>query len=127
MSRENVEVVRRLFDAVEAEDWEAALGAFDAEVEWSPTEGTYHGPEGVMNSLAEWVEPWEEHHIEAEEFTEAGARVLAVIHLTGRGAGSGMEIDQRFFQIYEVHGEKIVRMDEFVTRAEALEAVGLSE
>src|SRR5438876_7774920 len=69
MSQENVEVVRRLFTTLDSQDWEAALGLFDPEVEWSPTEGNFHGLEGVVTSLAEWLEPWEEHHIEAEEFT----------------------------------------------------------
>jgi ketosteroid isomerase-like protein len=127
MSQENVEVVRGLFTALDNQDWEAALGLFDPEVEWSPTEGTFHGPEGVVSSLAEWLEPWEEHHIAAEEFMEAGGKVVAVIHLTGRGAGSGMEIDQRFFQVYAVGNGKIIRMVEFVRRAEALEAAGLRE
>jgi SnoaL-like domain len=89
MSQENVEIVRGLFAALESQDWEAALGVFDPEVEWSPTEGTFHGPEGVVRSLAEWLEPWEEHNIEAEEFREVGDKVLAIIRLTGlvRAAG----------------------------------------
>jgi ketosteroid isomerase-like protein len=68
-----------------------------------------------------------EHRIEAEEFTEAGNQVLVVVHLTGRGSGSGMEIDQRFFQVYAVRNGKIIRMVEFVTRDEALEAAGFLE
>jgi|SRR3954447_4618715 len=127
MSREDLEVVRRLFAALDDQDWEEALGVFDLEVEWSPMEGTFHGPEGVVSSLAEWLEPWDEHHIEAEEFMEAGDHVLAVIHLTGRVAGSGMEINQRLFQIYTVRDGRIARMAEFVTRAEALRAAGIRE
>ena len=125
MSRENVDAVRALFTAFESQDWEAALGLFDPAVEWCPTgEGTYRGPEGVVKSVAEWLEPWEEHRVEAEEFTEAADQVLAVVHLTGRGAGSGMEIDQRFFQVYALRNGKIIRMVEFVTRDEALKAAG---
>ena len=124
MPREDVEIVRGMFTAVDGEDWEAALGSFDPEVEWSPMEGTFHGPEGVVGALVEWLEPWDEHQIEAEEFAEAGDRVLAVVHLTGRGEGSGMEIDQRFFQLYSVRNGKIVRMVEFVSRAEAVNAAG---
>jgi ketosteroid isomerase-like protein len=127
MSEENVDVVRKLFAVLDRQDWRAALAFFDPEVEWSPTEGTYRGLEGLASSVAEWLEPWEEHHIEAEEFTEVGNQVLAVVHLTGRGAGSGMEIDQRFFQVYAVSNGKIIRMVEFVTRDEALEAAGLRE
>jgi len=127
MSQENVEVVRGLFAALESEDWERALCLIDPEVEWSPMEGTFHGHEGVVTSLAEWLEPWQEHRIEAEEFTPADDQVLAVIHLTGRGEGSGMEIDQRFFQIYAIRDGTIVRMAEFVTREQALEAAGLRD
>jgi ketosteroid isomerase-like protein len=127
MSQENTELIRRLFAAVDRQDWEAALGFFDPDVEWCPTEGTFRGLEGVVSSMVEWFEPWEEHHIEAEEFSEAGDEVLAVVRLTGRGVASGVEIDQRFFQVYAVRNGRIFRMVEFVTRDQALEAAGLRE
>ena len=127
MSQENVEIVRELFTAIDSQDWEAALGLFDPAVEWSPTEGTFQGHEGLVTSLMEWLEPWEEHRIEAEEFTKAGDQVLAVIRLIGRMAGSRMEVDQRFFQVYTVSNGAIIRMVELGTRDQALEAAGLSE
>jgi ketosteroid isomerase-like protein len=127
MSQENVEIVQGLFAALDREDWETALGLFDPEVEWSPTEGSFRGPEGVVTSLVEWLEPWEEHRIDAEEITELGDQVLAVIHLAGRMAGSAMEVDQRFFQVYAVGDGKIIRMVEFVRRTDALEAAGLRD
>src|SRR5256714_2666741 len=99
MSRADVEVVRRLFTAFDEQEWEVALDLLDGDVEWTPTEGTYRGHEGVVTAMAEWFEPWEEHTIETEEILEAADRVLAVVHLTARGTGSGMEIDQRFFQL----------------------------
>ena len=122
MAQENVEVVRRLFAAFDDQEWEVALALLDPEVEWSPVEGAFRGPQGVVAALIEWIEPWDEHTVEAEEIEGAFDRVLAVIHLTGRGAGSGMEVDQRFFQVYEVSDGRIVRMVEFVTRSEALDA-----
>ena len=122
MSQEDIDVVRRLYAAFDDQEWATALGLFHPDVEWSPVEGTFHGPDGVVAALAEWTESWEEHRVDAEEFVQASDRVLAVIHLTGRGAASGMEVDQRFFQIYDVRDGKIVRMKEFVTRAQALDA-----
>jgi uncharacterized protein len=127
MLQQNAETVRRLFTAFDRQDWQAALDLFDPAVEWSPTEGTYHGPEGVVSSLAEWLEPWEDHHVEVEEVMDAGDQVLAVVHLTGRGAHSGMEIDQRFFQVYAVRSGRIIRMVEFVTRDDALAAAGVQD
>jgi uncharacterized protein len=127
MSDENVGVVKQLFLALETDDFATALQLFDAEVEWSPTEGTYHGIEGVGTSFIEWMEPWDEHHIEPEEFVQGDDRVLVTVHLTARGQGSGMEINQRFFQVYTVRDGKIRRMVEYLDRARALEAAGLPE
>ena len=122
MSQEHIEVVRRLFVGFDREDWAAALELFDQAVEWSSTEGIYHGPEGVLNSLVEWFEPWEEHHVEVDEVIDIGDQVLAVLHLSARARQSGMEIDQRFFQLYTVRAGRIIRMAEFLTRDEAVEA-----
>ena len=66
MSQENVDVIRGLFAAWDNQDWEAAIGLFDPAVEWSAAgQGTHRGLEGVVTSLAEWFEPWEEHYVEA--------------------------------------------------------------
>ena len=127
MSERDVGVVQRLFSALEADDFATALGLFDAEVEWSPTEGSYHGIEGVGASFIEWMEPWDEHRIEPEEFVEGNDRVLVTVHLTARGQESGLEVDQRFFQVYTVRDGKISRMVEYVDRARALEAAGLGD
>ena len=62
-----------------------------------------------------------------EEFVDAGDRVVVALHLRGRGRGSGVEIDARFFDVYTIRDGKIVRMDEFTERFAALEAAGLRE
>jgi ketosteroid isomerase-like protein len=125
VSEENVEVIRRLYAAVEGGDLAAALQLFHPDVEWSPTEGTFRGIEGVGQSFIEWMEPWDEHSVELEEAIGGGDTVLATVHLTARGAQSGMEIDQRFFQVHTVRDGKIARMKEYLDRAPAAEAAGL--
>jgi ketosteroid isomerase-like protein len=40
---------------------------------------------------------------------------------------AGVEIDARFYDVYTLRDGKIVRMDQFTERSEALEAVALSE
>jgi uncharacterized protein len=128
MSDENVELLRRFFAALGNDDLQTVLGLFDPDVEWSPTEGTFRGIEGVAQSFAEWIEPWQGHRIEPEEFVDCGDdQVLVAVHLSARGKHSGMEIDQRFFQIYTVKEGKIRRMVEYVDRARALEAAGMPE
>ena len=128
MSEQNLEVIRVFFGALEREDFPAALRLFDPEVEWSTAEGDYRGLLGVTDSFAEWMEPWDEHKIEAEEFVECGDdQVLATIHLTARGEHTGMEVDQHFFQVYTLRDGKIIRMVEYLDRARALEAAKAKE
>ena len=115
-------MVRELFRALDEEDFAAAVQLFHPDVEWRPTEGAYSGLEGVAAHLVEWLEPWDEHRLVAEQFTDHGNRVIAEIHITARGERSGMEIDQRFFHLYSLDGGRIRRMDEYVTREEAVEA-----
>lgn len=129
MPQENVELVRSLFAKLEGEQVQALLELFDPHVKWSPTEGgTYHGIEGVSAAFIEWMEPWEDHKVELEECIEGSDdHVLATIHIRARGGSSGMEIDQRFFQVYTVREGAIASMVEYVDRAPALEVAGLSE
>jgi ketosteroid isomerase-like protein len=125
-AEESVAVVRELYSVVERDDFGAALQLFHPDVHWEPTEGTFHGLEGVGRSFVEWMEPWDEHRVELEEAIGAGDRVLATVRLTARGEQSGVEIDQRFFQVHTIREGKIVRMVEYLDRKPAAEAAGVS-
>ena len=122
MGRENLEVVRALFAVLGGEDSATPLALFDPKIEWLPMEGEFHGIEGLITAMTDWLGTWQEHHVELEEASEVGDQVLAVVHLTARGEASGVEVDQRFYELYSVRDGKIVRMEEFLTRDEALEA-----
>jgi len=50
-----------------------------------------------------------------------------VIRHVGRGKLSGAEVEQRFAQLWTVRDGKIVRMEMYPDREDALEAVGLPE
>ena len=131
MSKENVEIVRRQIDAYLSGDFETALAAFDPEVEFDvsirPEGGVYRGPEGVAEAMRTWSGAWEDWRVEVEEIIDAGDRVLMIVHETGRGKGSGIEIDQRLFQVYTLRDGKITRWKGFMDHEDALEAAGLSE
>jgi ketosteroid isomerase-like protein len=62
-----------------------------------------------------------------EELIDAGDQIVAVIHFRGRGRASGIEVDARSYSVYTVRNGKTVRMEEFIEREEALEAVRLRE
>ena len=124
MSQENVEIVRSFLSAGVDE----ALADADPAIVWNPIEElATQGHEAVRTSLAHWKAEWEDYEVLPQEFLDAGDRVMVTVRLRGRGRGSGVEIDARFYDVYTLRDGKIVRMDQFTERSEALDAVGLSD
>ena len=125
MSQENVEIVRR-FLVVDV-DVDSALPYADPAIVWNPIEEpAAQGHDAVRANLERWENEWDEYEVIPEEFIDTGDRVVVTVHLRGRGRGSGIEIDARFYEVYTLRDGKIVRMDEFAEQSEALEAAGLS-
>lgn len=128
MSEENVDIVRRVFEAYVRGDIDEALTHNDPDIVWNPFEEVpSHGHDGVRAYLERWESEWEELETTPEEFIDAGDRVLVTVHFRGRGRGSGIEVDARLYEVYALRDGKIVRMDEFTVRSEALDAAGLAE
>jgi ketosteroid isomerase-like protein len=77
--------------------------------------------------FSQFEEAWEEHHTESEELRaidDERVLVLSIEHFRGR---DGIEIEQPCGTIFTLRGGKIVRMQSFWDRQNALEAVGLRE
>ena len=130
MSQENVEVVRRAFayEIYGVGDRAEAEAIFDPDVVMNTTnEGSFHGLDAMRDEFERWASAFEELEVSAEEFIDAGDRVLVTAYHRGRGRTSGAEVDGRFYEVYTLRDGKVVRVDEYVERAEALEAVGLPE
>jgi ketosteroid isomerase-like protein len=129
MSQANVEVVRRAvaFEFSGRGDRTEAEAIFDPNFVMNPIEeGPSHGLDAIRDNIEHWKGAWEELEVTAEEFRDAGDRVLVTLHHRGRGRGSGIEVDARFYELYAVSAGKVVRVDEYAQRSEALEAAGLS-
>ena len=65
--------------------------------------------------------------MEEIESAPAADRAFVALRFRGRGAGSGVEIDERGYWVYERRGGRLYRISEYSEPAEALEAAGLSE
>jgi ketosteroid isomerase-like protein len=134
MSRANVEVVRGLYEEFTRGNWAAAAKFCDPAVEWRWTsdqmgltgQRSFHGLEEVGRAMAEWLATWESFWAEAEEFIDAGDRVVVCVHQHGRLKGSAAVLEATQADIYTFLNGKIVRIENYADRAEALEAVGLA-
>lgn len=128
MSRENVEIVRRSFEAWERGDLAGVLEMFDESVVTRPLIGpAWHGPEGVLEMAADWVEDFADHAMKAEEFLDAGETVVARVRQEGRGIGSGAPSGGLFWFAFTLRAGRVTRFDMYASEAEALEAVGARE
>jgi ketosteroid isomerase-like protein len=134
MSEENVETVQRAVEAWNADDLDAFLAELDADVEWYPSiepglEGnatTYRGHDGARKAWGEYRgEAWERLTIRPQEFRDLGESVLVLSHMDFTARTTGIEFSQELGELAEFRGGKIVRVRDFLTHAEALEAAGL--
>jgi ketosteroid isomerase-like protein len=131
MSEENVEIVRRCIEAYQAGDLTASVVDFDPEVEFDmtfrPEGGIFRGHEGVAEALRTWTGAFEGWSFEVEDVIDAGDQVLVMSRESGRGKGSGIEIDQAVFHLARLRNGKVIHWKLYLNRDDALEAAGLRE
>jgi ketosteroid isomerase-like protein len=132
MSRENFEAVRRLVDAFNARDADAACAVLNDDAEWRPAytgggavEGAvYRGHAGFRRYLDDLAETWREIEGYIDELREVGESVLLFARIRFVGRQSGVEMTQPITGVFRFCGDKIAVARYYVERREALEAVG---
>jgi ketosteroid isomerase-like protein len=139
MSQENVEIVRRMIEGFlafqngDSNGMTAVVAVLDPEIEWHGTVGgldegrVAHGYEEVARAFAENFEAWETLVLESERYIDAGDDVVVLWHEVARSRHSEQEMETNTAVIYTVRNGKVVEARGYMDRAQALEAVGLSE
>jgi ketosteroid isomerase-like protein len=133
MSQENVEVARSFRDAFNRRDVGALLELMHPKVEFVPIlaklEGVvYRGPEEVGRWIAEVDRDWVEFKTEPQEFRDLNDAVLTLGTWNARARASGVRLDsQPGAWLTHMREGTIVRHETFTSRAQALEAAGVSE
>jgi len=136
MSQEHVEAVQRAAEAWNADDLDAFLAELDADVEWHPSleprlegEATFfRGHDGARKAWREYRgEAWERLTVRPQEIRDLGESVLALGQMDLIARATGIAFTQEVGQLIEFREGKAVRVRDFLSHAEALEAAGLSE
>jgi ketosteroid isomerase-like protein len=132
MSRENVGIARRAYEAFNTRDisgW-VALHSADTELHDLPTvpDAGVHRGHAEMRSWAEGlIETAEDLRFEPQRFIQAGEFVLVPVQASATGRGSGAPVEMSFCHVFEVSDGKIRRLWSYANEDDALEAVGLRE
>ena len=132
MSPENVEVVRRAFEAWCALDVEAATAAFDPAVRWhiaedEPDAHVIEGVEGIVGSLRGWADSFDDFHPEPQEFIDAGDHVVVPVVFRGRARDAAAALEITEAQVYRVQRGTVAEVRVFRRVEDALAAAGLPD
>src|SRR3954451_8273186 len=132
MSQENVEVVRRFVEAYNRRDLEGMIELMDPTFEFRSRfvalESVHSASEGFLHTYFEMLdEAYDHFEIVLSEYLDAGAAVLTAGHAEWRRKASGARGETPILPAFWLRAGKVFRADTFTDRAEALEAVGLSE
>jgi ketosteroid isomerase-like protein len=141
MSEENVEIVRQIYAA-----YNAAVSApnrleairvvwerfSDPEIEWenaptAPGQQIFHGIDGVMEFFGAVLEVFDQGRQVPERFIDCGDQVLVFVRTEVRERSSGLEMKEHWAHLVTLHDGKVVRLQQFRDREQALEAARLSE
>ena len=132
MSQENVEAMRVAMEAFNRRDADAFGALFTDDAEIVPVraslEGTvYRGPDAAAQYCAAVDESWDNLAWEIEDTRDGADWVLALGRIRGEGRNSGVAIDARAGWVARFRDGLVTNFHTYADRAEALEAVGLSE
>jgi ketosteroid isomerase-like protein len=140
MSQENVERIRRGHGVISQSGWDSEdtvrIGTemLHPDVEWHdqrelPGATVHQGVKEVERHLAAAQEALEYEAMDLDllELLDADPCAVAVNRVRARGRASGVPVERDAVHVYRFRGPKIERVDIYGSRAEALEAAGLSE
>jgi ketosteroid isomerase-like protein len=130
MSQENVAVLQRAFEALNA--GQPVYSAFHPALIYHPRSdepdpSAHVGRDAFERLLDGFLESFRDLRFDVLEVIDAGDRVIVSTVMHGRGATSGASVDDTYVFVYKMRDGVVVEGWEYRTRQEALKAVGLEE
>jgi ketosteroid isomerase-like protein len=130
MTRDPVDILDRGYELIwRHDDAEGAFRGVAPDFVWivpgHPEGEVRRGAEGAIEFFREWVEPWEEFHVDWELHRAGPDQVLAVVTMRGRGRESGAPVGTRLGQLWTFQEGRAVQMVMYPDVREAFEAAGL--
>jgi ketosteroid isomerase-like protein len=129
MSRQNVELVRRVLEGFERGGLDEVREYHHPDIEWHedpsfPEAGVYRGIEAVEAYQRQFLSEFAEIHYEPRELIDANDHVVANLRIHGRGKVSGAAFDISAWWAWTLRDGRVIRVHAYLDRARALEVVG---
>jgi uncharacterized protein len=124
-----IESLKRFYEALNANDIDALVAAFDPEIVWiepsdSPTGGTYRGLETVKAHFTQARARWAEGTCDAERFVACGDKVVVSIRVHVRLKDETEWREGRHASVFTFRDGKAVEQRIFDDEREALAWAG---
>lgn len=105
--RENMALAQRGLQLYVGRDIEGLLALWHPDMVVTAPEfmnaGPFHGHDGYMEWISRWNEAWESFDFDVKRIDPVGEdHVVMSILVTGRGAGSGVEVEQMSYWVVEI-------------------------
>ena len=135
MSRDNVEVVRAIYDAVVRRDADTPFSLYAEDIVWDVSQSqrstlfarpVYHGHAGVREAWRESLSAFGQVDFEVEEIVDADDKVVATLCERVVGRASGAPAETSHTAVWTLADGKVVHTKVFKDPVDALESAGLS-
>lgn len=125
----NVEAIKNLYEAFGRGDIPSVLGGMDSQMEWTEAEGfpyggTYTGPQAILqNVFMKLGTEWDNYRADAEEFLDAGERVVALGHYSGAYKATGKKMRVPFAHVWTLRDNKPIKFVQYTDTLKVAEAL----
>jgi uncharacterized protein len=125
----NVEALQRGYEALNRGDLSVVLELLDPEIEWhepepSPDAGTHAGRDSFERFFRSWIDSFDGFTVEPEHVLERDDKLIAVVHQSGRGRASGVQVDARLAHVWTVKDGRAIRWEAIANVDDALRDPG---
>jgi ketosteroid isomerase-like protein len=123
-------------EAYNRRDLDAVAIAFHPDLEYYPyrefveaalAEPCYHGPAGYHEYIGATYDVWGANvRLEGTELIDLGDRVVMLADMPMRAEASGVPLTETYAGVMTLKDGKVIRQQDYLNQAEALESVGVS-
>jgi ketosteroid isomerase-like protein len=132
-SQRNVELTRRVAEALNAGDVDALIAYCDPSIELDSVfaavgGAVYHGHDGLREYFRDLEDTWvDDIRVEPEGICDLGEHTLGFSALRGRGRQSGAEVAMPLASVFSWRDGLMVYWKSYTDREDALRDLGVSE
>lgn len=132
MSKQNVELIQRIYDAFAAGDVAGVLGRMSPDIVWNEAENfpyadgnPYIGPEAVANGVfARCIGEWDGFTVAVDEILDAGATIVALVRYRGTYKATGRVQNTQVVHVWRIADSMAVRFQQYADTLQVARVMG---